>query len=82
MAKRKAAASSGMKCECGPGSFVWLAISAIIVGIGIWGIVKGYMMQSAGMGFMTVALWYAIGVFIFCFGKCLKKKACSVCFAK
>ena len=81
MARRKAA-PTGMKCQCGPQSFVWLAIGAIVVGIGFWSIIKGFMMQNAGVGIVTAVLWYAIGVFVLCFGKGFKRKACPHCYSK
>ena len=68
-----------MKCECTPAGFLWLAIGALVVGLGLWSIVKGFMMQQANMGWMNVILWYGIGVFVMCIGKVVKKKGCEGC---
>jgi len=79
MAKRKAA-SKGMKCECSAGGLVWLAIGALVIGLGFWAIVKGFLMQQGGAGLVSAVLWYGIGIFVWCFGKGFKRKACSTCF--
>ncbi len=72
-------AKKGPKCACTPGGFIWLAIGAIVVGLGIFSIVKGFMMQQANAGLTASVLWYAIGIFVMCIGKVLKKKGCESC---
>lgn len=79
MAKMKVM-GGGATCKCTPGGFVWLVIGVIVLALGVWAFVKGFMMQWSGsMDWMRIAFWYALGLLVACIGKMIKLKGCSSC---
>jgi len=72
------------KCSCSP---VWMIISAIVMAVGIFLLVQGFVTQLQLQGSwdssdLTWAVgYYFVGVLLIGAGKILKWKACSCCSA-
>ena len=81
MVKAKVISGGGPSCKCTPGSLLWLVIGVIIVALGIWAAVKGFVLQFNGsMDWMRIVFWYALGLLVMCVGRVFKCKACASCF--
>lgn len=72
------------KCSCSP---VWMIISAIVMAVGIFLLVQGFVtqLQLQGSWDSSDLTWtvgyYFVGVLLIGAGKILKWKACSCCSA-
>jgi hypothetical protein len=77
--KKRAARSSGPTCSCGPGNWLWVIITAIVMGIGVWLLVGGYLVQSAGGTWQNSLTWYALSFLVFGIGKAFKKRSAGTC---
>ena len=75
MAKRDMMMSGG----CGPKCIVLGLIAAAFFAAGLWTLVSGFQMQSAGMTMGRTFLWYFGGFILWCIGKCVKRKSCGMC---
>jgi len=73
---------SGMKCTCGPASFIWMILAVVVMGVGLWFLVGGLQSQWTGGSWQSVVVWYAIGFLVLGIGKMLKWKSCAHCASK
>ncbi len=67
---------SGKKCSCNPG---WLIVAVILLAIGLYGVVGGFIAQNAGFSVSTVLPWYFVGILLLVFGKMCKWKSHGAC---
>ena len=68
----------GGKCSCGPGNFIWMIISAVVLGLGLWLLLTGIKAQWDGAGsWQLVLTWYAVAIIVIGIGKMFKMKACN-----
>ena len=78
MAKKKTSRSKGPKCLCGPSNFWFGVLAAIILAIGTYLFVMGFVAQLNGLGTVwETLLWYALGILVMFFGKIAKFKMFS-----
>jgi len=77
MAKRK---SSAMVCPpCGPRCIGMGLLSGVFAALGLWMIVAGFQMQSAGVPWLNAALWYFGGFVLWAICKKCKQATCATC---
>lgn len=76
MAKARPKASRSSRCNCNPG---WLLVGVILLTIGLYGVVAGFVEQFAGAGPSAVLPWYFVGILLIVFGKLSKWKSHAAC---
>ncbi|PIN74765.1 hypothetical protein COV18_06100 [Candidatus Woesearchaeota archaeon CG10_big_fil_rev_8_21_14_0_10_37_12] len=64
---------------CGPKCIILVLIAILLTAGGLWMLVAGWQMQTAGFVWSQVTLWYAGGFLLWCIAKCIKMKACGKC---
>ena len=72
----------GMTCGCGPANFLQMLFGCLVIAVGVWLFIGGLVpMWNMPLKFDLWALiWMTLGLFVICFGKCVKMKSmCSSC---
>ncbi len=73
---KKESMSSGGRCTCGPGNFLWMIAAVVLFAIGLWLVVGGLFAQwNQKADWLMVMVWYAVGFLILGFGKMCKWKS-------
>ena len=72
---KKAKKVSGMVCTCGPGNIAYGVIAAVIMAIGVYFVVTGFVLQFNNAAiYWAILLWYAAGLLVMWTGKRFKCK--------
>ncbi|MBI4894465.1 MAG: hypothetical protein HY833_01880 [Candidatus Aenigmarchaeota archaeon] len=81
---RMGKSEKGEKCSCNP---VWMIVSAIVMAVGLFLVVQGFVSQLQLQGSLesTGLSWtigyYFVGILLIGAGKVMKLKACACCSA-
>lgn len=72
----KTATMASGKCACSPGYFIG---AVVLMALGIWALVQGFIGQWNYASVMSVLPWYFLGALIVAIGKFFKFEACRNC---